>query len=54
MAFLSAMKQLLSMDKGPQSEVFMPEFYKMVSGTISLPIDLPGTNYRQGIQVQFN
>lgn len=50
MAFLSAMKQLLSKDKGPETEAFMPEFYKLVSGTLSLPIDLPGTNYRQGIQ----
>lgn len=29
----------------------MPEFFKLVSGTLALPIDLPGTNYRQGLQV---
>lgn len=50
MAFLSSLKQLISIKAGPVSEAFMPEFYKLVLGTISLPIDLPGTNYRQGIQ----
>ncbi|TYK00613.1 cytochrome P450 85A-like [Cucumis melo var. makuwa] len=41
-------------ESGPLSESFTPEFFKLVLGTLSLPIDLPGTNYRRGIQARKN
>nr|CAN66537.1 hypothetical protein VITISV_029635 [Vitis vinifera] len=41
-------------ESGTISKEFMPEFFKLVLGTISLPIDLPGTNYRRGFQARKN
>ncbi|XP_068656655.1 cytochrome P450 85A-like [Aristolochia californica] len=52
MALLSSMKQIASMDKGPLSEAFKLEFNKLVLGTLSLPLDLPGTNYRYAFQAR--
>nr|AYV88874.1 cytochrome P450 oxidase CYP85A1 [Polygala tenuifolia] len=54
MAFLSALKQIASIDSGLLCDSFMPEFFKLVLGTLSLPIDFPGTNYRRGIQARKN
>lgn len=53
MALLSSLKQIAEIESAKISEKFMPEFFKLVLGTISLPIDLPGTNYRRGIQVNW-
>lgn len=53
MALLSALKQIAGIESGSMSEEFMPEFFKLVLGTLSLPIDLPGTDYRRGVQVNF-
>lgn len=50
MALLSSLKQI-GIESNTISESFIPEFYKLVLGTLSLPIDLPGTNYRRAIQV---
>ncbi|KAJ4833109.1 hypothetical protein Tsubulata_001098 [Turnera subulata] len=50
MALLSSLKQIAGNESGSFSQAFMPEFFKLVLGTISLPIDLPGTNYRRGFQ----
>ncbi|KAL8161871.1 hypothetical protein V2J09_013360 [Rumex salicifolius] len=52
MAFHSAFKQIAGVESGEISQEFMPEFFKLVVGTLSLPIDLPGTNYRGGIQAR--
>ncbi|KAJ7974286.1 Cytochrome P450 [Quillaja saponaria] len=52
MAFLSALKQIASIESRSISQAFMPEFFKLVLGTLSLPIDLPGTNYRRGLQAR--
>ena len=52
MALCSSLKQIAGIESGPLSESFIPEFFKLVLGTLSLPIDFPGTNYRQGIQVK--
>ncbi|KAJ8751687.1 hypothetical protein K2173_025851 [Erythroxylum novogranatense] len=52
MALLSSLKQIAGIDSGPLSQSFMPEFFKLVLGTLSLPIDLPGTNYRRGFQAR--
>ncbi|KAF8408236.1 hypothetical protein HHK36_007381 [Tetracentron sinense] len=54
MALLSSLKQIAGMESGPVCEAFKPEFYKLVLGTLSLPIDLPGTNYRRGFQARKN
>lgn len=54
MAFLSSLKQIAGIESGSMSQEFMQEFFKLVLGTLSLPIDLPGTNYRRGIQARKN
>uniref|UniRef100_A0A6N2LEU0 Cytochrome P450 85A n=1 Tax=Salix viminalis TaxID=40686 RepID=A0A6N2LEU0_SALVM len=51
MALLSALKQIAGIDSSSISQAFMPEFFKLVLGTLSLPIDLPGTSYRRGVQI---
>lgn len=52
MALLTSMK-LFGMESDSIAETFKPEFYKLVSGTLSLPINLPGTNYLNAFQVQW-
>ncbi|KAI5591758.1 hypothetical protein BDE02_04G104700 [Populus trichocarpa] len=52
MALLSALKQIVGIDSSSISQAFMPEFFKLVLGTLSLPIDLPGTNYTRGVQAR--
>ncbi|KAG8659652.1 cytochrome P450 85A [Manihot esculenta] len=54
MALLSSLKQIAGSDSSSISQAFMPEFFKLVLGTLSLPIDLPGTNYRRGFQARKN
>ncbi|XP_065858809.1 cytochrome P450 85A-like [Euphorbia lathyris] len=54
MAFISSLKQIAGNDSSSIVEAFMPEFFKLVLGTLSLPIDLPGTNYRRGLQARKN
>lgn len=51
MALLSSLKQM-GIESSTISESFKPEFYKLVLGTLSLPIDLPGTNYRCAFQAR--
>lgn len=52
MALLSSLKQIAGIESGSISEAFMPEFFKLVLGTLSLPIDLPTTNYRRGLKAR--
>ncbi|GAB2301808.1 hypothetical protein Dimus_035833 [Dionaea muscipula] len=54
MAFLSALKQIAGIESTKIAHEFMPEFFKFVQGTLSLPIDLPGTNYSNGIRARKN
>ncbi|KAE8685223.1 Cytochrome P450 85A1 [Hibiscus syriacus] len=54
MAFLSSLKQIASAESSSVAQEFMPEFFKLVLGTLSLPIDLPGTNYRRGLKARKN
>ncbi|XP_048327665.2 cytochrome P450 85A isoform X2 [Ziziphus jujuba] len=54
MAFLSSLKQVASAECEFIAPVLQPEFFKLVLGTLSLPIDLPGTNYRSGVQARKN
>lgn len=53
MALLSSLNQIAGVDSISMSKEFMPEFFKLVLGTLSLPINLPGTNYHQGFQVNY-
>jgi len=52
MAFLSSLTQIAGNLRKPFVEEFKTAFFKLVVGTLSVPIDLPGTNYRCGIQVK--
>ncbi|CAH9102121.1 unnamed protein product [Cuscuta epithymum] len=54
MAFLSALKQIAGIEASSIAEEFMSEFSKLVLGTLSLPINLPNTNYRRGVQARKN
>ena len=51
MAFLSSLLQVAETLKKTEVEEYRTEFFKLVVGTLSVPIDLPGTNYRYGVQV---
>ena len=51
MWLLSALKLIAGIETGPFSEALESEINKLVIGTISLPINLPGTSYNQGLQV---
>ncbi|KAJ8567147.1 hypothetical protein K7X08_019355 [Anisodus acutangulus] len=52
MAFLSSLKQIAGIESTSLAQEFMPEFFKLVLGTLSLPINLPNTNYRRGFQAR--
>ncbi|XP_022853020.1 cytochrome P450 85A1-like [Olea europaea var. sylvestris] len=54
MAFLSSLRQIASSEASSISQAFMPEFFKLVLGTLSLPINLPNTNYHRGLQARKN
>lgn len=54
MAFLSSLKQIAGIESGTIAQEFMPEFFKLVLGTLSLPINLPRTNYHRGLQARKN
>ncbi|XP_073150685.1 cytochrome P450 85A1-like isoform X2 [Henckelia pumila] len=52
MAFLSSLMQIATNECSSISKIFMPEFFKLVLGTLSLPINLPNTNYNRGFQAR--
>lgn len=54
MALLSSLKQIAGIESGSYAQTFMQEFFKLVLGTLSLPIDLPGTSYRRGLKARKN
>ncbi|KAG5535208.1 hypothetical protein RHGRI_023107 [Rhododendron griersonianum] len=54
MALLSSLNQIAGLESIAMSQEFMPEFFKLVLGTLSLPINLPGTNYHRGFQARKN
>lgn len=51
MALMSALKQIASIETGPVSKGLRTEIFKLVLGTLSLPINFPGTNYYRGLKV---
>lgn len=54
MAFLVSYKQVLENEPAWFYEAFKSEFDKLVTGTLALPINLPGTNYYYGFQGRKN
>ncbi|XP_010553960.1 PREDICTED: cytochrome P450 85A1-like [Tarenaya hassleriana] len=54
MAFLSSLTQIAESLSKPVIEEFKSEFFKLVLGTLSVPVNLPGSNYRCGIQARKN
>ncbi|KAL0926575.1 hypothetical protein M5K25_002814 [Dendrobium thyrsiflorum] len=52
MALYSALKQIAGIESGPVSEALKSEVFQLVLGTLSLPINLPGTNYRRAFQAR--
>ncbi|GFY84852.1 brassinosteroid-6-oxidase 1 [Actinidia rufa] len=54
MSLLSSLNQIAGKESTSMSQQFMPEFFKLVLGTLSLPINLPGTNYHSGFQARKN
>lgn len=47
MALLSSLKQVAIIENGQFAEAFKEEIHQLVLGTLSLPINLPGTSYRR-------
>ncbi|XP_007045811.2 PREDICTED: cytochrome P450 85A [Theobroma cacao] len=50
MALSISFKQILEKESTSLYEIFKPDFDKLLVGTLSLPINIPGTNYHHGIQ----
>ncbi|XP_044489546.1 cytochrome P450 85A-like [Mangifera indica] len=50
MALLIAFKQIVEKESSQIYDTFKKEFDKLVVGTISFPINLPGTKYNYGLQ----
>ena len=51
MALFIPFKQIMEAESASMYESFKREFDKLVVGTISLPINIPGTSYYHGFQV---
>ncbi|CAA6657344.1 unnamed protein product [Spirodela intermedia] len=49
-AFLTSLKLIAGIEAGKIADKLKEEFSMVVLGTLSLPIDLPGTNYRRAFQ----
>lgn len=52
MALMSSLKQIASIEASPFAEALKSEIFQLVLGTLSLPINLPGTNYRRAFQAR--
>ncbi|XP_037481815.1 cytochrome P450 85A1-like [Triticum dicoccoides] len=52
MTSLSMLRQIAGITAGPLSDALNTELYTLALGTISLPINLPGTRYYQGLQAR--
>jgi brassinosteroid-6-oxidase 1 len=52
MAFYITFKQIVGADQADRLyEPFKEAFDMVATGTLSLPINIPGTNYHMGLQV---
>ncbi|KAK9090836.1 hypothetical protein Sjap_024013 [Stephania japonica] len=54
MAMLSSLNQIMGLGSSSVANSFQAEFCKLVIGTLSLPINLPGTTYYHGFQARKN
>lgn len=54
MAFFIAFKQIVESESDSMFKAFEHEFNKLARGTISLPIDIQGTQYHRGRQVPYD
>ncbi|KAI3788666.1 hypothetical protein L2E82_01439 [Cichorium intybus] len=54
MALLSSLKQIVGIESCLLSKELMSEFFKLVLGTLSLPINLPNINYYRCLQARKN
>ncbi|KAL8137439.1 hypothetical protein V2J09_003440 [Rumex salicifolius] len=52
MIFISALDQVAGKQAESIRDELMPEFFKIVVGTISIPIDIPGTNYHNALKAK--
>ncbi|KAG0501549.1 hypothetical protein HPP92_001621 [Vanilla planifolia] len=52
MAICSALKQIASIEGSPACEALKADVFELVLGTLSLPINLPGTNYRRALRAR--
>ncbi|KAH9707939.1 cytochrome P450 85A1 [Citrus sinensis] len=50
MALFISFKQIVEIESSQLYETFKPEFDKLMVGTLSLPVNIPGTNYHRGFQ----
>ena len=50
MTFRMALNLIAGIETGEAANILMEEFSKLVCGTLSLPINLPGTNYRRAFK----
>ncbi|CAD5165634.1 cytochrome P450 85A-like [Musa acuminata AAA Group] len=48
----SALKLIASVETGPLARDLKSEINKLVLGTLALPLNFPGTNYRRGMQAR--
>lgn len=51
MALFIPFKLIMETESASIYETFKREFDKLVEGTLSLPINIPGTSYHHGFQV---
>ncbi|XP_078430122.1 cytochrome P450 85A-like [Wolffia australiana] len=52
MSFLTALKLVAGIDSGNGADALSKEFNKLLLGSLSLPIDFPGTSYRRGLHAR--
>ncbi|GFZ10935.1 brassinosteroid-6-oxidase 1 [Actinidia rufa] len=53
MALFITFKQIMEIESNSSYEAFKTEFDKLMVGSLSLPINIPGTNYYRGFMVYF-
>ena len=53
MALFIAFKQIMEIESNSIYEAFKAEFDKLMVGSLSLPINIPGTNYYRGFMVHY-
>ena len=51
MAFYAAFRQIIKAEYDLICKTFKAEFDKVATASLSLPINIPGTNYYEGLQV---